>query len=85
MPNYWIAIMSAAFVVALAAWLGLVFHADSHPVGKPHESLPHREVIGGSFDARDGGRQVMPDPREDAEPPNERDQTGDLVEPSHRS
>ncbi|MDA8318206.1 MAG: hypothetical protein M0030_00110 [Actinomycetota bacterium] len=62
MPNYWIGIMAAAFVIALATWLGLVFYADSHPHGKAGESSPHREIMGGSFEAREGGRQVMPIP-----------------------
>lgn len=62
MPNYWIGIMAVAFVVALATWLSLVFYADSHPHGKAGESLPHREIMGGSFDAFEGGRQVMPHP-----------------------
>ncbi|MHB1595076.1 MAG: hypothetical protein ACYCO9_10755 [Streptosporangiaceae bacterium] len=62
MPNYWIGIMAVAFVIALAIWIGLVFYADSHPHGEAGESSPHREVMGGSFEAREGGRQVMPIP-----------------------
>ena len=62
MPNYWIGIMAVAFVIALATWLGLVFYADSHPHGEAGESSPHREIMGGSFEARQGGRQVMPIP-----------------------
>jgi hypothetical protein len=62
MHNYWLGIMAAGFVVALSIWLLLVFNADRHPRGRPQESLPHREVIGGEFEARDGGRQVMPIP-----------------------
>ena len=33
------------------------------------ESRPHREMIGGTFVARRGGRQLMPDPHTLAEPP----------------
>ena len=62
MPNYWLAIMAVAFAAALALWIGLVFRAERLKPGPPHESAPHRDVIGGAFAAREGGRQVMPDP-----------------------
>ncbi len=64
MQNYWLGIMAAAFVLALGVWLSLVFYADRHPQSRPQNSLPHREVIGGEFEARDGGRQLMPIPGE---------------------
>jgi hypothetical protein len=64
MQNYWLGVMAAAFVIALAVWLSLVFYADKHPQGRPQNSLPRREVIGGEFEARDGGRQLMPIPGE---------------------
>jgi hypothetical protein len=60
--NYWLGIMAAAFTIAMAAWLLLVFRADRHPGGTPHESMPRREVIGGEFQASEGGRQLMPRP-----------------------
>jgi hypothetical protein len=66
--NYWLGIMALAFALALAAWIGLVFYANRHPGGKAQESWPHRDVIGGSFAAREGGRQVMPDPLEPPAP-----------------
>jgi hypothetical protein len=63
MPNYWLGIMAVAFALAMAAWIALVFRAGRvrHRV---HENSPHREVIGGAFEAHEGGRQVMPDPNE---------------------
>lgn len=64
MHNYWLGVMAAAFVLAMGVWLLLVFNADRHPRGRPQESLPHREVIGGEFEAREGGRQLMPIPGE---------------------
>jgi hypothetical protein len=66
--NYWLGIMALAFVLALIVWIGLVFNAGRHPGGKAQESWPRREVMGGSFTAMEGGRQVMPDPRESPEP-----------------
>jgi hypothetical protein len=62
MPNYWLGIMAVAFAAALAVWIGLVFRADKPRPGPPQDSTPHRDVIGGAFTAREGGRQVMPDP-----------------------
>jgi hypothetical protein len=64
MPNYWLGIMAVALAVTLALWIALVFRADRQQSGQPQESLPKREVIGGTFAARKGGRQVMPDPEE---------------------
>jgi len=62
MPHYWLGIMAVAFAAALALWIALVFRAGRNRPGPPQESAPHREVIGGAFAARQGGRQVMPDP-----------------------
>ncbi len=62
--NYWLGIMALAFAIAIVAWIGLVFWADRHPHGYQQDTTTSREVMGGSFVARDGGRQVVPDPRE---------------------
>jgi hypothetical protein len=64
MANYWLGIMAVAFAAALAVWIGLVFRADRKGSDHPQVPLPPREVIGGTFEARRGGRQVMPDPFE---------------------
>jgi len=61
--NYWLGIMALAFALALTTWISLVFMASRHPGGKAQESWPHRDVMGGAFSAREGGRQVTPDPR----------------------
>jgi len=71
--NYWLGIMAVAFAAALALWIALVFRADRHRPGPPQESEPHRDVIGGAFAAREGGRQVMPDPRAPIVPETRRD------------
>ncbi len=62
MPNYWLGIMALAFAAALAVWIVVVFRADRNPSRRAQDSTPHREVIGGAFEAREGGRQLMPDP-----------------------
>lgn len=63
MPNYWLGIMAVAFAAAMALWITRVFRAGRNaPHRQQQESGPHRDVAGGAFDAREGGRQVMPDP-----------------------
>ena len=61
-PYYWLGIMAVAFAAAIALWIVLVFRAGREVPHRPQESEPHREVVGGAFEAREGGRQVMPDP-----------------------
>ena len=60
----WLAVMAVCLAAALAVWLTLVFLADRSQAGRAQENSPHREVVGGTFEARHGGRQVMPDPTE---------------------
>ncbi len=60
----WLAVMALALALALASWIVLVFRAQRHESRQAQESLPDREVIGGRFRAKAGGRQMMPDPRE---------------------
>jgi hypothetical protein len=64
MPNYWLGIMAVAFAGAITLWIILVFRADRKIPDRPEDPLPRREIIGGAFQARRGGRQVMPDPTE---------------------
>jgi hypothetical protein len=59
-----LAAMAVCLAAALAVWLTLVFMADRSQSGRAQENSPHREVVGGTFEARHGGRQVMPDPTE---------------------
>jgi hypothetical protein len=64
MPNYWLGIMAVAFAVALTVWISLVFWAGRKTPDRPEDPLPSREIIGGAFEARQRGRQLMPDPLE---------------------
>ncbi len=66
--NYWLGIMAVAFAVTLAAWIALVFNADRHPGGRQQEHQPMREVMGGEFVAKEGGRQLVPHFGEPLEP-----------------
>ncbi len=84
--NYWLGIMAAAFAVAMALWIWLVLRADKHPHGYQNEIPPmRREVLGGAFVARDGGRQVVPDPREPAESPANVTTVAPQRQPSHNA
>jgi hypothetical protein len=73
MPNYWLGIMAVAFAGAMTVWIVLVFWAGRNIPKRPEDLPPPREIIGGVFEARRGGRQVMPDPRE---PIAHEDETG---------
>ena len=64
MQSYWLAIMAVCLAAALGIWIALVFLADRSGSRRPQENWPHREVVGGTFEARRGGRQVMPGPNE---------------------
>ncbi len=67
-PNYWLGIMALAFALALATWIGLVFNAGRHPHGYSKLTQRRGDVMGGSFTAAQGGRQVTPIPGETDEP-----------------
>jgi hypothetical protein len=64
MHAYWLGIFALVVAIALAAWITLVLQADRKPPDKPQEEPPHREIVGGIFQASRGGRQLMPDPNE---------------------
>src|SRR5215469_4576418 len=55
--------------IALFSWLTAVLYAADHPKIKHHSNLPKYEVTGGAFEARDGGRQLMPMPGQAPLPP----------------
>lgn len=55
-------VLPIIIAVALTTWLCLVFYANAHPHrGRYSSDLP-TEVRGGSFQAVEGGRQLMPIP-----------------------
>ena len=57
--------------VVLFGWLAAVLRADTHPGWKQKSKLPKYEVMGGAFQAVDGGRQLMPLPGERPAPTEE--------------
>lgn len=64
MPYYWLGIMALTLAATLGVWILLVLGSGGKSMGRRQDNSPHREVIGGTFEARRGGRQVMPDPME---------------------
>ena len=63
MLGIWLGVMALALALALATWIVLVMRAGRGGHQRVQENFPHRELIGGTFVARQGGRQVMPDPQ----------------------
>lgn len=74
--DIWLVVMAICLAAALATWIFLVFRSERHTPEQLHDSFPHREVIGGKFDAHEGGRQVMPDPHEPLVPERDGEEAG---------
>jgi hypothetical protein len=68
-------VLPIVIAVALASWLSLLFYANAHPSrGRYSADLP-TEVRGGSFQAVEGGRQLMPIPEHRPAVPGQRSAT----------
>lgn len=69
-------VLPIVIAVALATWLSLLFYANGHPGrGRYSSDLP-TEVRGGSFQAVEGGRQLMPIPEHRPTVPGQRQAAG---------
>jgi hypothetical protein len=68
------AIITLPIVIALSliTWLSLVFYANAHPHRGRYSQDMHGEVRGGSFQAVEGGRQLMPIPEHRPAVPGQR-------------
>jgi hypothetical protein len=65
-------VLPIVIAVALTTWLSLLFYANAHPTrGRYSSNLP-TEVRGGSFQAVEGGRQLMPIPEHRPAVPGQR-------------
>jgi hypothetical protein len=65
-------VLPIVIAVALTTWLSLLFYANAHPSrGRYSSDLP-TEVRGGSFQAVEGGRQLMPIPEHRPAVPGQR-------------
>jgi hypothetical protein len=65
-------VLPIVIALSLATWLSLLFYANAHPHrGRYSSDLP-TEVRGGSFQAVEGGRQLMPIPEHRPAVPGQR-------------
>jgi hypothetical protein len=55
-----VVVIPIVVAIALAFWIFIVYWAEFHPEHKSRSRLPGTEVSGGAFEARVGGRQLMP-------------------------
>lgn len=64
-------VMPIVIAFVLAFWISLVFYANAHP-RKPHPYRARTDVAGGTFQAVEGGRQLMPIPERPVDVPSPR-------------
>jgi hypothetical protein len=55
-------VLPIVIAVCLVTWLSMVFYANAHPSRGRYSTDLRTEVRGGSFQAVEGGRQLMPIP-----------------------
>lgn len=55
-------VMPIVIAISLVVWLAGVFYANAHPTRSRYNTDIRAEVRGGSFQAVEGGRQLMPIP-----------------------
>ncbi len=65
-------VLPIVIAVCLVTWLGLVFWANAHPTRGRYSTDLRSEVRGGSFQAMEGGRQLMPIPEHRPAVPGQR-------------
>jgi hypothetical protein len=63
--------MPIVIAISLTVWLSAVFYANAHP-RKPHAYRSRTDVAGGTFQAVEGGRQLMPIPERPVDVPAQR-------------
>lgn len=65
-------VLPIVIAVALTTWLSLLFYANAHPTRGRYSADMPTEVRGGSFQAVEGGRQLMPIPEHRPAVPGQR-------------
>jgi hypothetical protein len=65
-------VLPIVIAIALTTWLSLLFYANAHPGRGRHSADLPTEVRGGSFQAVEGGRQLMPIPEHRPAVPGQR-------------
>ncbi len=69
-------VMPIVIAIALAGWISAVFYANAHP-RKAHADHSRTDVAGGTFQAVEGGRQLMPIPERPVDVPAPRSAAGE--------
>jgi hypothetical protein len=65
-------VLPIVIAVCLITWLSMVFWANAHPSRGRYSADLRKEVYGGSFQAVEGGRQLMPIPEHRPAVPGQR-------------
>lgn len=65
-------VLPIVIAMSLTTWLLMVFYANAHPTRGRYSSDLRTEVRGGSFQAVEGGRQLMPIPEHRPAVPGQR-------------
>ena len=76
-------VMPIVISICLVVWLSAVFYANAHP-RKPHAYRSHTDIAGGTFQAVEGGRQLMPIPERPVDVPAQRIAEESEEEEAHR-
>ncbi len=74
-------VMPIVIAFVLAFWISAVFYANAHP-RKPHPHRVRTDVAGGTFQAVEGGRQLMPIPERPVDVPAPRSAAETHPEPA---
>ncbi|MBO0834785.1 MAG: hypothetical protein J2P28_04595 [Actinobacteria bacterium] len=70
-------VMPIVIALSLVTWLSGVFYANAHPTRGRYSTDLRTEVRGGSFQAIEGGRQLMPIPEHRPAVPQPRQAAGE--------
>jgi hypothetical protein len=65
-------VLPIVIAICLVTWLSMVFWANAHPTRGRYSTDLRSEVRGGSFQAMEGGRQLMPIPEHRPAVPGQR-------------
>ena len=75
-------VMPIVIAISLVTWISAVFYANAHP-RKNHPYRSRTDVAGGTFQAVEGGRQLMPIPERPVDVPSQRSAEESAVEEAH--
>jgi hypothetical protein len=76
-------VMPIVIAISLVTWISAVFYANAHP-RKSHPYRSRTDVAGGTFQAVEGGRQLMPIPERPVDVPAQRSAEESAAEKAHQ-